>query len=101
MAWLKLRYKLPDGDRSMLIEQPVASSLIATARAPQGDMAFATAVAAFGQKLRGDKYMGSFGFSDVRRLAGTPHDYLRQEFVKLTEIAGSRSGNNGETGGDE
>jgi Ca-activated chloride channel homolog len=101
MGWLKLRYKLPDGDRSMLIEQPIASSQITTARAPQGDMAFATAVAAFGQKLRGDKYLGNFGFSDIRRLAGAPKNYLREEFVKLTEIAGSRSGTHTGEGGDD
>ncbi len=90
IAWLKLRYKLPDGDRSMLIEQPVSYSQFQTAQAPRGDMAFATAVAAFGQKLRGDKYLGSFDYADIRRLAGEQHGYLREEFLKLTSLADSR-----------
>jgi Ca-activated chloride channel homolog len=92
LAWLKLRYKLPDGDNSMLIERAVPVSMIATARAPSGDMAFVSAVAAYGQKLRGDKYLGSFGYDDVRRLAGPQRGYLREEFVKLAGLAGSASG---------
>jgi Ca-activated chloride channel homolog len=90
MAWLKLRYKLPDGDTSMLIEQPVSTSMIRAAARPQGDLAFASAVAAFGQKLRGDKYLGSFTYGDVRRLAGDQRGYLREEFLKLTSLAESR-----------
>ena len=90
LAWLKLRYKLPDGDSSMLIERAVPASLIAKAQAPRGDMAFASAVAAFGQKLRGDKYLGSFTYADIRRLAGEQRGYLREEFLKLTSLADSR-----------
>ncbi len=86
VAWLKLRYKLPDGDKSMLIEQPIGFNQFQTATAPRGDMAFATAVAAFGQKLRGDKYLGGFSYADIRALAGHPSGYLRQEFVKLTQL---------------
>jgi len=87
LAWLKLRYKLPDGERSMLIERPVTASLASSAQPPQGDMAFASAVAAFGQKLRGDKYLGSFSYADIRRLAGPQQGYLREEFLKLASLA--------------
>jgi Ca-activated chloride channel homolog len=62
-----------------------------SASAPTGDMAFATAVAAFGQKLRGDKYLGDYGFDNIRLLAGEPKQFWRQEFIKLTEIAKSTS----------
>jgi Ca-activated chloride channel homolog len=92
LGWLKLRYKLPDGDKSMLIERPVAASMLSTSRAPAGDMAFVTAVAAFGQKLRGDKQMGSYSWSDIRSLAGQQNGYLREEFLKLTNLAASKSG---------
>lgn len=92
MGWLKLRYKLPDGDTSMLIERPIAASMLSNARAPAGDMAFVTAVAAYGQKLRGDKYLGSYGWSDIRTLMGEQRGYLREEFGKLTGLAASRSG---------
>ncbi len=89
LAWLKLRYKLPDGDTSRLIEQPVPVALMAGASAPRGDMAFAVAVAAFGQRLRGDKYLGDFAMADVRRLAGDQRGFLREEFGKLTSLAES------------
>ena len=91
LAWLKLRYKLPNGSQSMLIEKPLAAGLISSATVPKGDMAFATAVAAFGQKLHGDKYLGSYDFSDIRRLAGDQRGYLREEFLRLASVAGSRS----------
>ena len=92
MAWLRLRYKLPDGDSSRLIEQPVAAGLIRSAQAPRGDMAFATAVAGFGQLLRGDTNLGRFGFADARALAGEQgSNYWRQEFLRLTRLAEART----------
>lgn len=92
LAWLKLRYKLPDGDRSTLVEMPVDADLIARAAAPRGDLAFAAAVAAFGQKLREDKYLGNFGWRDISVLAGEPRGYLRGEFVKLVGLARNATG---------
>ncbi|WP_228275244.1 vWA domain-containing protein [Stakelama tenebrarum] len=92
LAFVKLRYKLPGQDTSRLIERPVPASAIAGARAPQGDMAFAVAVAAFGQKLRGDTRLGDMGWSDIRALAGNPQNYWRQEFVKLVGLASAHSG---------
>ncbi len=91
LAWLKLRYKLPDGDESRLIEQPVPAPLASAARLPQGDMAFACAVAAFGQKLRGDKYLGAFSFADIRQLAGRQNGDQREEFLKLASLADSNT----------
>jgi Ca-activated chloride channel homolog len=90
VGWLKLRYKLPNGDTSMLIEQPINYALFERASQPTGDMAFAAAVAAFGQKLRGDKYLGAFSFADVRKLAGDQRGYLREEFLKLTSLASAQ-----------
>ena len=91
-AFLRLRYKLPGEDASRLIEQPVSAGLIRSARAPNGDSAFAAAVAAYGQLLRGDTNMGRFSFADARALAlrGGASDYWRQEFVGLTELAQRR-----------
>jgi hypothetical protein len=40
LAWLRLRYKLPDATQSKLIEQPIPARLIQTAGAPRGDTAF-------------------------------------------------------------
>ncbi|KQN04244.1 hypothetical protein ASE85_20835 [Sphingobium sp. Leaf26] len=100
LATVRLRYKLPEGETSRLIERPVPASLIATARRPKGDMAFAVAVAAFGQKLRGDTKLDSFDYADIVRLAGPQADYWRQEFVQLASLAasGRRAGWNGDAG---
>ncbi|MEG3182279.1 vWA domain-containing protein [Sphingomonas sp. LT1P40] len=87
LAYVRLRYKLPGEDSSKLIERAIPASLIRSAAAPTGDMAFATAVAAFGQKLRGDKYIGRYGFADIRGLAGNPQGYWRNEFLKLAQLA--------------
>jgi Ca-activated chloride channel family protein len=42
LAFVRLRYKLPDGQTSRLIERPVAASLLAASARPTGDFAFAT-----------------------------------------------------------
>ena len=89
MANVKLRYKLPQETRSRLISRPISADGLNNARQPQGDMAFAIAVAAFGQKLRSDKYLGDYGFRDITALSGNGGDYWRQEFRKLNDLAGS------------
>ena len=91
IAHVKLRYKLPDGETSRLIERVVPAAALGNAKAPRGDFAFATAVAAYGQLLRGDDLLGGFGFGDVRRLAGQQEGYWRQEFLRLTGVADSLS----------
>lgn len=89
LAYVKLRYKLPGEKTSRLIERPVPKSLIASAASPRGDMAFAVAVAAYGQKLRGDPMLANYGWQQVSALAGESRDYSRAEFVKLVSLAGS------------
>ncbi len=92
LAFVKLRYKLPDGSTSRLIERAVPASLMARSSAPTGDFAFAAAVAAFGQKLRGDPLMGTFSHAQIAALAGRQNDFWRQEFVRLVGVAGSLAG---------
>jgi Ca-activated chloride channel family protein len=89
LAFLRLRYKLPGEDNSRLIERPLAASLVGSAAAPRGDSAFAAAVAAYGQLLRGDPWLGTFGYADARRLAAgaAGRDWWRSEFLRLTELA--------------
>ena len=84
---VRLRYTLPRGGPSREIDRPVPSALLRTARPPQGDAAFAVAVAAYGQKLRGDTHLGGYSFVDIRTLAGRQTDEWRGEFVKLVELA--------------
>jgi len=96
LAYVKLRYKLPDGTTSKLIERAVPASLLASAAPPRGDMAFATAVAAFGQKLRGDPLLGELSYGRIAALANGQRDFYRQEFAKLVAMAGSLDQRGGE-----
>jgi Ca-activated chloride channel family protein len=91
LAFLQLRYKLPGEDQSLLIQQPIAASALQSAMPPAGDMAFAAAVAAYGQKLKGDERIGSFEWADIKRLAGEPVGYWRQEFIRLVDLASAKS----------
>ena len=91
-AHVKLRYKLPNGSTSKLVDYVVTKQSLDAARHPSGDFAFATAVAAFGQLLRGDAMMMDFSFDDVDRLAGRQQDFWRQEFLRLNQVAASMKG---------
>ncbi|MDD3799709.1 MAG: VWA domain-containing protein [Novosphingobium sp.] len=93
LAYVKLRYKLPDGDTSRLIERVVPSAGLRDAALPRGDMAFAAAVAAFGQKLRGDPLLGDYSYRDIAALAGRQSDFWRQEFLRLAAVADGLSAN--------
>jgi Ca-activated chloride channel family protein len=91
-AHVKLRYKLPDGEKSRLIETLVPAAALTEAQAPGGDFAFAAAVAAYGQLLRGDTLMQGFDFEDIGRLAGNQDNFWRQEFLQLNALAASMKG---------
>ena len=101
LAFLRLRYKLPGEDRSRLIEQAVSARLARHAGAPAGDMAFAAAVAAYGQLLRGDSNLKGFTFTDVRNLAGQAArgNRLREEFLSLAALAERQLPDSGRSGG--
>ncbi|MDF7775916.1 VWA domain-containing protein [Sphingomonas sp. AOB5] len=86
-AFVKLRYKLPEGDTSRLIQRPVSAALLAQAGYPSGDMAFAVSVAGFAQMLRGDPLLGRWNWQDLRDLAGRPQGQYRQEFLTLIDRA--------------
>lgn len=93
-AFLKIRYKQPDGDTSKLIETPVTTATEASsiARAP-GSLRFAAAVAGFGQILRGGRYTSAFDYDDVVALAqsakGEDRFGYRAEFINLVRLAKS------------
>jgi len=86
-AFVKLRYKQPDGDTSTLITQSLSADMLARAPMPSGDFAFATAVAAFAQKMRGDTLLERYDYDAIRTLAGSQSDFYRQEFIKLVGVA--------------
>lgn len=93
LANLRLRYKKPGSDASQLLEYPIRKDAVVAADKVSTDFRFAASVAAFGQLLRGGKYMGDFSYGDVTRLAsgalgGDPEGY-RKEFVSLVTLAKS------------
>ena len=84
-----MRYKAPDGERSMLVTSPVRAAR--PRRGPSESMRFASAVAGFGMLLRHSPNAGSLGWSDVLALArgarGDDPDGYRADFIRLAEIA--------------
>ncbi|WLB16316.1 YfbK domain-containing protein [Bradyrhizobium japonicum] len=95
-AFVKIRYKLPRSDQSVLVRTPVdrASEHGRFEDAPL-DARFATSVAAFGEILRGGKHTGRFGYDDVLRIASAargddPYGY-RSEFLQLVRAAKTAS----------
>jgi Ca-activated chloride channel family protein len=99
LANVKLRFKKPQSDTSELLEYPIASSSVTTPDKLSADFRFAASVAAFGQLLRGGKYVGNFGYDDVAKLArgalDEDADGYRREFLSLVKLAGSLTPHDG------
>lgn len=92
LAFVKIRYKQPGGDTSKLITTAVtqANSVGDFSAAPQ-DVRFATAVAAFGQKLRGTQALDAYSYSSILDIARNakgedPFGY-RAGFLDLVRLA--------------
>lgn len=88
---VKLRYKAPDGDKSKLIEIPLKADEIPAFDAASEDFRFASAVAAFGMKLRGSPDAGKISWSEIQDIArgalGKDPGSYRAEFLTLIEKA--------------
>ncbi|MFG0379657.1 von Willebrand factor type A domain-containing protein [Pseudomonas sp. zbq_18] len=93
IAWLRLRYKAPEGGASRLVERPITKGEVTSIAEASIDLRFAAAVAAFAQQLRGGQYTGDFALADSVKLArgakGEDPFGLRGEFVQLVELASS------------
>lgn len=90
-AFLKIRYKKPDQDKSELLEIPILISDNKSKLADASDdFRFAASVAALGQLLRDSKYL-SYSFDQVIELAqsskSTDDQGYRAEFIRLAKIA--------------
>lgn len=89
---IKLRYKKPDSDKSVLIEHPLKDENIAF-NSTSDNFRFATAVAAFGMLLRNSEYKGVADFSTVRDMAqsaiANDEEGYRNEFINLVKKASS------------
>lgn len=87
---VKLRYKEPAGEVSQLLEVPVQNQVVAFDQISQ-EARWATAVAAFAQRLRGDTTSATLTWEQIRQLARSSKgpDALgyRGEFLQLIDKA--------------
>ena len=93
IAFLRIRYKLPGQDTSRLIERPITNAdVFADVSRASESTRWATAVAGYGQLLRGDPFLDrGYGWDDVISLAqgarGRDEYGWRAEFVQLARAA--------------
>lgn len=87
---LKLRYKKPNQEQSLLLSRTVTASH-SPLSASSPDFRFAAAVAGFGMVLRDSAYKGQWSLQDSQKLAagalGEDAQGYRKEFLKLLEQA--------------
>ena len=88
LATIKLRYKKPDEDKSVEIQQIVKNKAEQFPQA-SSDFKFATAVSWFGLVLRDSKYLSNKNLNEIISLAkqgiGKDEDGYRSEFIRLVE----------------
>ena len=92
LAYVKLRYKEPNGRVSKLMTRVVhAKGLDKRITQTSENFRFACAAGAFGQLLRDSDYTGDFGFGDALQLAknarGSDEFGYRHEFEQLLRTA--------------
>jgi Ca-activated chloride channel family protein len=92
---IRLRYKLPDSDKSRLTTQVIdlENNRVAGDEGLSKEFDFSASVAAFGQLLAGDTRVGTFDYADARVLAkgavGKDLFGYRAEFLRLLDLADS------------
>ncbi len=83
---VKFRYKKPDGDKSIEMQQVVQDVVSKTM---SSDFKFASSVALFGMQLRKSQFYNKVGVQEVIGLAnagrGTDKDGYRAEFIRLVK----------------
>ncbi len=93
-ANVAIRYKLPNQDKSTLMNVPIANKSIPFAKADK-DSQWAVAVTTYAELLRGGKYAGNMDFKAVKALAEQQKANdaygLKGEFIELVDIADSLS----------
>lgn len=94
IAELRVRYKKPSESVSQLLSQAISKSdLLTSSEEASANFNFSAAVAAFGQHLRGGKYLNDFTLDNTLALAAkhSSSDAVgyRQEFMNLVRLAKS------------
>lgn len=90
MATVKLRYKQPEGSKSVAFEQTVSSEFVPFNKASE-NIRFASAVAGFGMLLRNSEYKGAITYDELKQIAvhsktNDPEGY-RGELIRLIGMA--------------
>lgn len=87
---LKIRYKLPDEDESILMTKIISTDIDSEAEISD-NFGFAAAVAMFGMFLRDSEFKGNSEPGLISQLAiqnkGTDRNGYRSEFIKLVELS--------------
>lgn len=96
LAYLKLRWKNPDGKQSELASMALENSAMrASFNEASSETRFLAAVAAYGQKLRDNPALASTSWTSIADWAaaakGRDAAGYRAEFVRLVSLAGSIS----------
>ena len=92
LAFIKFRYKKTDGNKSILMEQPIATAAKAMSES-SADFKFCAAVAWFGLQLRDSQLIADKSRSNVKALAsqGLANDVdgYKSEFIRLVDSGAS------------
>ena len=87
---VKIRYKQPDSDKSVQLEEVVKDTHVALEKTSE-NFRFSSAVAEFGLLLRNSEFKGSANYEQVLNLAknafGKDSEGYRAEFLKLVKTA--------------
>lgn len=87
---VKLRYKQPDGEKSVLLSEVIKKGSVDLDRTSL-NFRWSAAVAGFGMLLRGSDYCGEMKYKDMIKLArkarGADDQGYRSELIKLMEAA--------------
>lgn len=92
LGFLRIRYKKPGEDKSILLQEPMLASNSKTSiDQTTADFRFAASVAGFGLSLRDSKYLGDYDANKLIGLAksgfGEDEGGYRAEFVRLVKTA--------------
>ncbi|MBB3799895.1 Ca-activated chloride channel family protein [Xanthomonas arboricola] len=95
LAHVKLRYKLPDAQRSRLLDTVVRRDQRRALSATSDAFRFSAAVAGFGQRLRGGNQLRGWDYPQVRALAasslGEDRFGYRADFLQMVQQANALS----------
>ncbi len=95
LAHVKLRYKLPEAQRSRLLDTVVHANQQQALAATSDAFRFSAAVAGFGQRLRGGSQLHGWDYPQLRALAagslGSDRHGYRADFLQLLQQADALS----------